>query len=80
MMMMMMMVMMIMEDTKHWLEDQDLLGSYGKNRGPRSKPVATRVSAAHSLGATCAVTFPYHDTNVKMCGRVPAQTDLPPFN
>jgi hypothetical protein len=69
-----------MENTKHWLEDHDLLGSNGKNRVPWNKPVATRVSAAHSLGATCTVTFPYSDTNVKVCGRVPAQTDLPPFN
>jgi hypothetical protein len=69
-----------MGGTEHWLEDHDLLGSKGKNRGPWHKPVATWVPAAHRLGATCTVTFPYHDTNVKVCGRFPAQTDLPPFN
>jgi hypothetical protein len=66
--------------TKHWLEDQNLLGSYGENREPWNKPVATWVSAAHRSGATCTVTFPCYDTIVRVCGHVPAQTDLPPFN
>jgi hypothetical protein len=69
-----------MEVTKHWLQDQDFLRSYAENRGPWNKPVATRASVAHRLGATCTAVFPRHDTNVQVCGRVPAQTDLPPCN
>jgi hypothetical protein len=80
MVMMMMMMMMMMGGTKHWLQDQDLLRSYGKSRGPWDKPVATWCPL--STGWEPFVLQPFYTmTQMSLvCGHVPAEADLPPFN